>query len=68
LTRRYSLNSPGRADRRRQLLWQVALLAVFVGLFLLISVLALRGAIVGQKVLLAGADDVIGEWCASVLG
>jgi len=25
-------------------------------------------AIVGQKVLLAGADDVIGDWCASVLG
>jgi cellulose synthase/poly-beta-1,6-N-acetylglucosamine synthase-like glycosyltransferase/exo-beta-1,3-glucanase (GH17 family) len=47
--------------------WKAALLAVFIGLLLSISILALRGATAGQAVLLAAADHFVGNWCASVL-
>ena len=48
--------------------WKAAILAVLVGSLLSLSVLLLPGATVGQIVLLAGADHVIGDWFASVLG
>jgi cellulose synthase/poly-beta-1,6-N-acetylglucosamine synthase-like glycosyltransferase/exo-beta-1,3-glucanase (GH17 family) len=48
--------------------WKAAACAVLVGLLLSLSVLLLPGATVGQVMLLAGADHVIGDWCASVLG
>jgi exo-beta-1,3-glucanase (GH17 family)/cellulose synthase/poly-beta-1,6-N-acetylglucosamine synthase-like glycosyltransferase len=48
--------------------WKAATLAVLVGSLLSLSVLLLPGATVGQMVLLAGADHVIGDWFASVLG
>jgi cellulose synthase/poly-beta-1,6-N-acetylglucosamine synthase-like glycosyltransferase/exo-beta-1,3-glucanase (GH17 family) len=48
--------------------WKAAALAVLVGLLLSLSILLLPGATVGQVTLLAGADHVIGDWCASVLG
>ena len=48
--------------------WKAAVLAVLVGSLLSLSVLLLPGATVGQVVLLAGADHVIGDWFSSVLG
>jgi exo-beta-1,3-glucanase (GH17 family)/cellulose synthase/poly-beta-1,6-N-acetylglucosamine synthase-like glycosyltransferase len=48
--------------------WKAAVLAVLVGSLLSLSVLLLPGATVGQIVLLAGADHVIGDWFSSVLG
>jgi exo-beta-1,3-glucanase (GH17 family)/cellulose synthase/poly-beta-1,6-N-acetylglucosamine synthase-like glycosyltransferase len=48
--------------------WKAATLAVLVGLLLSLSVLLLPGATLGQVALLAGADHVIGDWFASVLG
>jgi len=48
--------------------WKAAALAVLIGLFLSLSVLLLPGATVGQIMLLAAADHVIGDWFASVLG
>src|SRR5580704_5496691 len=48
--------------------WKAAACAVLVGLLLSLSVLLLPGATIGQVALLAGADHVIGDWCASVLG
>jgi cellulose synthase/poly-beta-1,6-N-acetylglucosamine synthase-like glycosyltransferase/exo-beta-1,3-glucanase (GH17 family) len=48
--------------------WEAAWCAVLVGLLLSLSVLLLPGATIGQVALLAGADHVIGDWCASVLG
>ena len=48
--------------------WKAATLAVLIGLFLSLSVLLLPGATVGQIMLLAAADHVIGDWFASVLG
>ena len=47
--------------------WKAALLAVLVGLLLSISILLLPRATIGQVALLAGADHVIGDWCASVM-
>jgi cellulose synthase/poly-beta-1,6-N-acetylglucosamine synthase-like glycosyltransferase/exo-beta-1,3-glucanase (GH17 family) len=47
--------------------WKAASLAVLVGLLLSITILALPGATVSQATLLAGADHLIGHWCASVL-
>jgi cellulose synthase/poly-beta-1,6-N-acetylglucosamine synthase-like glycosyltransferase/exo-beta-1,3-glucanase (GH17 family) len=47
--------------------WKAALLAVFIGLLLSISILALRGATAGQAILLGAADHLAGHWCASVL-
>ncbi len=47
--------------------WKAALLAILVGSLLSISILALRGATVGQATVLAAADHFIGHWCASVL-
>jgi cellulose synthase/poly-beta-1,6-N-acetylglucosamine synthase-like glycosyltransferase/exo-beta-1,3-glucanase (GH17 family) len=47
--------------------WKTAVLAVLVGLMLSITILALRGATVSQATLLAGADHLIGHWCAGVL-
>ncbi|HLX16115.1 MAG TPA: glycosyltransferase [Bradyrhizobium sp.] len=46
--------------------WKAALLAVLIGSFLSISILALPGATVSQAVVLAGADHLIGDWCAGV--
>ena len=48
--------------------WKAAACAVLVGLLLSLSILLLPGATIGQVALLAGADHVIGDWCASVLG
>jgi exo-beta-1,3-glucanase (GH17 family)/cellulose synthase/poly-beta-1,6-N-acetylglucosamine synthase-like glycosyltransferase len=48
--------------------WKAAGCAVLVGLLLSLSILLLPGATVGQVALLAAADHVIGDWCASVLG
>jgi exo-beta-1,3-glucanase (GH17 family)/cellulose synthase/poly-beta-1,6-N-acetylglucosamine synthase-like glycosyltransferase len=48
--------------------WKAASCAVLVGLLLSLSILLLPGATIGQVALLAGADHVIGDWCASVLG
>src|SRR5580692_1981871 len=48
--------------------WKAAGCAVLVGLLLSLSILLLPGATIGQVVLLAGADHVIGDWCASMLG
>jgi cellulose synthase/poly-beta-1,6-N-acetylglucosamine synthase-like glycosyltransferase/exo-beta-1,3-glucanase (GH17 family) len=47
--------------------WKAALLAILVGSLLSISILALRGATVGQATVLSAADHLIGHWCASVL-
>jgi cellulose synthase/poly-beta-1,6-N-acetylglucosamine synthase-like glycosyltransferase/exo-beta-1,3-glucanase (GH17 family) len=47
--------------------WKAALLAVFIGMLLSLSILALRGATAGQAILLAAADHLVGHWCASVL-
>src|SRR5260370_4341677 len=47
--------------------WKAALLAVLVGLFLSITILALPGATVSQATLLAAADHCVGHWCANVL-
>jgi cellulose synthase/poly-beta-1,6-N-acetylglucosamine synthase-like glycosyltransferase/exo-beta-1,3-glucanase (GH17 family) len=46
--------------------WKAALLAVLVGSFLSISILALPGATISQATVLAGADHLIGDWCAGV--
>jgi len=46
--------------------WKAALLAVLIGSFLSISILALPGATVSQALVLAGADHLIGDWCAGV--
>ena len=48
--------------------WKAAACAILVGLLLSLSILLLPGATIGQVGLLAGADHVIGDWCASVLG
>jgi cellulose synthase/poly-beta-1,6-N-acetylglucosamine synthase-like glycosyltransferase/exo-beta-1,3-glucanase (GH17 family) len=48
--------------------WEAAGCAVLIGLLLSLSILLLPGATIGQVALLAGADHVIGDWCASVLG
>jgi cellulose synthase/poly-beta-1,6-N-acetylglucosamine synthase-like glycosyltransferase/exo-beta-1,3-glucanase (GH17 family) len=47
--------------------WKTATLAVLVGFLLSITILALPGATASQATLLAGADHLIGHWCASVL-
>jgi cellulose synthase/poly-beta-1,6-N-acetylglucosamine synthase-like glycosyltransferase/exo-beta-1,3-glucanase (GH17 family) len=47
--------------------WKTATLAVLVGFLLSITILALPGATASQATLLAGADHMIGHWCASVL-
>src|SRR6202047_797696 len=47
--------------------WKAALLAVLVGSFLSISILALPGATAGQAMMLGAADHLVGHWCASVL-
>src|SRR6516225_4907922 len=46
--------------------WKAAWLAVLMGSFLSISILALPGATVSQATVLAGADHLIGDWCAGV--
>jgi len=46
--------------------WKAALLAVLIGSFLSISILALPGATISQATVLAGADHLIGDWCAGV--
>jgi cellulose synthase/poly-beta-1,6-N-acetylglucosamine synthase-like glycosyltransferase/exo-beta-1,3-glucanase (GH17 family) len=46
--------------------WKAALLAVLVGSLLSISILALPGATISQATVLAGADHLIGDWCAGV--
>jgi cellulose synthase/poly-beta-1,6-N-acetylglucosamine synthase-like glycosyltransferase/exo-beta-1,3-glucanase (GH17 family) len=48
--------------------WKAASCAILIGLLLSLSILLLPGATIGQVTLLAGADHVIGDWCASVLG
>jgi cellulose synthase/poly-beta-1,6-N-acetylglucosamine synthase-like glycosyltransferase/exo-beta-1,3-glucanase (GH17 family) len=47
--------------------WKTALLAVLVGSLLSISILVLPGATISQATLLAIADHLAGDWCASVL-
>jgi cellulose synthase/poly-beta-1,6-N-acetylglucosamine synthase-like glycosyltransferase/exo-beta-1,3-glucanase (GH17 family) len=46
--------------------WKAALLAIMVGSLLSLSILALPGATVSQAMVLAGADHLIGDWCAGV--
>src|SRR5271167_1730767 len=46
--------------------WTAAVLAVLVGSFLSMSILALPGATISQATVLAGADHLIGDWCAGV--
>jgi cellulose synthase/poly-beta-1,6-N-acetylglucosamine synthase-like glycosyltransferase/exo-beta-1,3-glucanase (GH17 family) len=46
--------------------WKAALLAVLVGSLLSVSILALPGATISQATVLAGADHLIGDWCAGV--
>jgi cellulose synthase/poly-beta-1,6-N-acetylglucosamine synthase-like glycosyltransferase/exo-beta-1,3-glucanase (GH17 family) len=46
--------------------WKAALLAILVGSVFSLSVLALPGPTVSQAAVLAGADHLIGDWCASV--
>jgi cellulose synthase/poly-beta-1,6-N-acetylglucosamine synthase-like glycosyltransferase/exo-beta-1,3-glucanase (GH17 family) len=48
--------------------WKAAGCAVLIGLLLSLSILLLPGATIGQVTLLAGADHVIGDWFASLLG
>jgi exo-beta-1,3-glucanase (GH17 family)/cellulose synthase/poly-beta-1,6-N-acetylglucosamine synthase-like glycosyltransferase len=47
--------------------WKAAWLAILVGSLLSLSILALRGATVGQATVLSAADHLIGHWCAGVL-
>jgi len=47
--------------------WKTAWLAVLVGLLLSVTILALPGATASQATLLAGADHLIGAWCAGML-
>ena len=47
--------------------WKTALLAVIVGALLSITILALPGVTISQAILLAGADHLIGHWCAGVI-
>jgi cellulose synthase/poly-beta-1,6-N-acetylglucosamine synthase-like glycosyltransferase/exo-beta-1,3-glucanase (GH17 family) len=47
--------------------WKTATLAVLIGVLLSLSILVLRGATASQATLLAGADHLVGHWCASVL-
>jgi cellulose synthase/poly-beta-1,6-N-acetylglucosamine synthase-like glycosyltransferase/exo-beta-1,3-glucanase (GH17 family) len=46
--------------------WKTGLLAVLIGSFFSLSILALPGATVSQAAVLAGADHLIGDWCAGV--
>ncbi len=46
--------------------WKAGWLAILIGTFLSISILALPGATMGQAAVLAGADHLIGDWCAGV--
>jgi cellulose synthase/poly-beta-1,6-N-acetylglucosamine synthase-like glycosyltransferase/exo-beta-1,3-glucanase (GH17 family) len=46
--------------------WKAGWLAILIGTFLSISILALPGATVGQAAVLAVADHLIGDWCAGV--
>ena len=46
--------------------WKAAVLAVLVGSLFSISILAIPGATVSQAAVLAGADHLIGDWCAGV--
>jgi cellulose synthase/poly-beta-1,6-N-acetylglucosamine synthase-like glycosyltransferase/exo-beta-1,3-glucanase (GH17 family) len=46
--------------------WKAGLLAILIGSFFSLSVLALPGATISQAAVLAGADHLIGDWCAGV--
>jgi cellulose synthase/poly-beta-1,6-N-acetylglucosamine synthase-like glycosyltransferase/exo-beta-1,3-glucanase (GH17 family) len=46
--------------------WKAALVAILVGFVFSLSILALPGATVSQAAVLAGADHLIGDWCAGV--
>ena len=46
--------------------WKASWLAIMIGSFLSMSILALPGATIGQAAVLAGADHLIGDWCAGV--
>jgi cellulose synthase/poly-beta-1,6-N-acetylglucosamine synthase-like glycosyltransferase/exo-beta-1,3-glucanase (GH17 family) len=46
--------------------WKAGWLAILIGTFLSISILALPGVTIGQAAVLAGADHLIGDWCAGV--
>jgi cellulose synthase/poly-beta-1,6-N-acetylglucosamine synthase-like glycosyltransferase/exo-beta-1,3-glucanase (GH17 family) len=46
--------------------WKAAFLAVLIGSLFSLSILALPGATVSQAAVLAGADHLIGDWCAGV--
>ena len=46
--------------------WKAGWLAILIGSFLSISILALPGATIGQAAVLAGFDHLIGDWCAGM--
>jgi cellulose synthase/poly-beta-1,6-N-acetylglucosamine synthase-like glycosyltransferase/exo-beta-1,3-glucanase (GH17 family) len=46
--------------------WKAGWLAILIGSFLSLSILALPGATVSQAMVLAGFDHLIGDWCAGV--
>jgi cellulose synthase/poly-beta-1,6-N-acetylglucosamine synthase-like glycosyltransferase/exo-beta-1,3-glucanase (GH17 family) len=46
--------------------WKAGWLAILIGSFLSISILALPGATMSQAAVLAGADHLVGDWCAGV--
>src|SRR6202034_4454114 len=46
--------------------WKAAVLAVFVGSLLSLSILAPPEATISQATVLATADHLIGDWCAGV--
>ena len=46
--------------------WKAGWVAILIGTFLSISILALPGATMSQAAVLAGADHLIGDWCAGV--
>ena len=46
--------------------WKAGLLAILIGSFFSLSILALPGATIGQAAVLACADHLVGDWCAGV--
>src|SRR6202012_1468126 len=46
--------------------WKAALVAILVGFVFSLAILAPPGATVSQAAVLAGADHLIGDWCAGV--
>ena len=46
--------------------WKAAFVAILIGSLFSLSVLALPGPTVSQAAVLAGADHLVGDWCAGV--